>query len=48
MLITLKDYILCYSPAYLLGCANGLLLAVALRTTPNKTAQWRKSNGKVS
>ena len=47
MVTTLKDYVLCYSPAFLLGVSAGLLLAVALRTTPNKTAQWRKSNGKV-
>jgi hypothetical protein len=48
MLLTLKDYILCYSPAYALGVATGLLLAVALRTTPNKTTQWRLKHGKVS
>jgi len=45
MLVTLKDYILCYSPAYLLGVATGLLLAVTLRTTPNKTTLWRKNHG---
>lgn len=30
MLATFKDYILCYSPAYFIGVANGLLLAWAL------------------
>jgi hypothetical protein len=46
MLITLKDYILCYSPAYMIGVANGLLLAIALRKTPNKTAEWRRNHAK--
>jgi len=42
MLITVKDYLLCYSPAYALGVATGLLLAIALRHRPSKTAMWRK------
>jgi len=48
MLVTLKDYILCYSPAYLLGCANGLILAIALRQRPSKTSMWRKNHGKFN
>jgi hypothetical protein len=35
---------LCYSPAYLLGAANGLLLAMALR--PSKIVIWRRNNVK--
>ena len=44
MLITVKDYLLCYSPAYALGVATGLLLAIALRHRPSKTAMWRRKN----
>ena len=44
MLITVKDYILCYSPAYALGIATGLLLAIALRQRPSKTSMWRRRN----
>jgi hypothetical protein len=43
MLITVKDYLLCYSPAYALGVATGLLLAIALQHKPSKTARWRRS-----
>jgi hypothetical protein len=48
MLITVKDYMLCYSPAFALGVATGLLLAIALRHRPSKTAMWRKSHGKYT
>ena len=44
MLITVKDYLLCYSPSYALGVATGLLLAIALRHRPSKTATWRRRN----
>ena len=44
MLITVKDYILCYSPAYALGIATGLLIAMALRHRPSRSAMWRRKN----
>jgi hypothetical protein len=44
MLITVKDYLLCYSTAYAVGVATGLLLAIALRHRPSKTATWRRRN----
>ena len=46
MLVTIKDYILCYSPAYALGMAHGIILAMIMRPNRNKTTQWRKSHGK--
>ena len=42
MLLTLNDYLLCYSPAYALGVATGLLLAMGLRHRPSKSAMWRR------
>jgi hypothetical protein len=45
-MMTIKDYILCYSPAYLFGVAHGLILAIVLRHVPDKTTQWRRNHGK--
>jgi hypothetical protein len=46
MLVTIKDYILCYSPAYAIGLAHGLVIAILMRPNKNKVTQWRKSHGK--
>ena len=43
MLATFKDYILCYSPAYILGAVHGCILAAVLRDKPSKAAQWRRN-----
>jgi hypothetical protein len=46
MLVTIKDYILCYSPAYAIGLAHGLIIALLMRSNRNKVTQWRKNHGK--
>lgn len=46
MLVTIKDYILCYSPAYAIGLAHGLVITILMRPNKNKVTQWRKSHNK--
>jgi len=44
MLITLKDYILCYSPAFTLGVATGLLIAQLISTKQfNQKEQYNEN-----
>jgi len=42
-MMTIKDYILCYSPAYFIGVANGLLLAWALMPNREKRNHGNRS-----
>ena len=39
------EYILCYSFAFLLGAGCGIVLMIATKHKPSKSAMWRKRHG---